>query len=146
MAGFSAAELGAKVGVSARTVRYYTAQRVLPAAVFRGAATRYLREHLIHLAAIRALQRDQRLSLSAIRKQLESLSIEERERLAGILLPELAPPSSPSAAAPSAPAVNDVWYRLAIVPGLEIHCHAATSPEVQALARAIVERVRAGCA
>lgn len=40
--GFTAAELGAKVGVSARTVRYYTAQHVLPAPQFRGsAASRY---------------------------------------------------------------------------------------------------------
>ncbi|HEY4103396.1 MAG TPA: MerR family transcriptional regulator [Polyangiaceae bacterium] len=144
--GLSAAELGAKVGVSARTVRYYTAERVLPPAVFRGAATRYLREHLVHLAAIRVLQREQRLSLHAIRNRLESRPAEELERLAATLLPELASPAVSPAAIPIAPIVNDVWYRLTIVPGLEIHCHGGTSSEVQALARAVVERIRSGFA
>jgi hypothetical protein len=48
--GMIAAELGAKVGVGARTVRFYTAERLLPSPEFRGAATRYGREHLVCLA------------------------------------------------------------------------------------------------
>jgi DNA-binding transcriptional MerR regulator len=142
--GFTAAELGAKVGVSARTVRYYTAQHVLPAPQFRGAATRYLREHLVHLAAIRYLQRERRCSLDTIRRQLEPLPAADLERLAAALLPELAspPPAPASPAMPALPA-PDAWYRITILPGLEIHVHAAASAEVQSLARSIVREARA---
>ncbi len=146
--GFTAAELGAKVGVSARTVRYYTAQRVLPSPQFHGSATRYLREHLVHLAAIRALQRERRYSLSAIRSHLAPLGAAELERLAVTVLPELAAPVAPPAqaapVAPPAPVASDAWHRLTLLPGLEIHLHAAASGELRALARSIVASVQGG--
>ena len=134
--GFSAAELGAKVGVSARTIRYYTAQHVLPAAVFRGSATRYLHEHLVQVAAIRVLQRDHRWPLPAIRGHLDALPLADVERLASAILPELAP-AAIEVAAPAPPAVSDVWHRFTVVPGLEIHCYSGTSTEVKALARSL---------
>jgi DNA-binding transcriptional MerR regulator len=139
--GFTAAELGAKVGVSARTVRYYTAQHLLPAPQFRGSATRYLREHLVHLAAIRTLQRDRRYSLAAIRRHLASLTAADLEQLASPLLLDLAPVAPAAAPAPS---VTDTWHRLTILPGLEIHLHTAASAEVQALARSVVQSIRGG--
>ena len=144
--GFTAAELGAKLGLSTRTVRYYTAQHVLPPPQFRGAATRYLREHLVHLAAIRALQRERRHSLAEIAAALAPLGAVELERLAATVLPELAAPAAPdpppvAAASPAAPA-SDAWHRLTLVPGLEIHLHAAASSEVRALARSIVASVQ----
>jgi DNA-binding transcriptional MerR regulator len=146
--GFTAAELGAKVGVSARTIRYYTAQHVLPSPHFRGSATRYLREHLVHLAAVRALQRERRYSLAAIRSQLTPLGAADLERLAATVLPELgaplaSPPLPEPASLPAAPA-SDAWYRLALLPGLEIHLHAAASSEVRTLARSIVANVQGG--
>jgi DNA-binding transcriptional MerR regulator len=143
--GYTAAELGAKVGVSARTIRFYTAQRLLPAPEFRGAATRYLREHLVHLAAIRFLQRERRASLDAIRRQLEPLGAGELEQLAAGLLPELRPPAPAAASqgaqgAHTAPllVLGDTWQRWTIAPGLEIHLHAGASAEVRVLAERLV--------
>jgi DNA-binding transcriptional MerR regulator len=145
--GFTAAELGAKVGVSARTVRYYTAQHVLPSPQFRGSATRYLREHLLHLAAIRALQRERRCSLAAIRRELAPLDAAALERLAAKVLPELATPaalaqSQPPTPPPSSLPLTDAWHRLTLVPGLELHVHAAASSEVRALARHVMASVQ----
>jgi DNA-binding transcriptional MerR regulator len=142
--GFTAAELGAKVGVSARTVRYYTAQHVLPSPQFRGSATRYLREHLVHLAAIRALQRERRYSLAAIRSHLTPLSAADLERLAATVLPELATPLAPPLPPAPAQPASDAWHRLTLLPGLEIHLHAAASSEVRTLARSIVASVQGG--
>jgi DNA-binding transcriptional MerR regulator len=142
------AELGAKVGVSARTVRFYTAERVLPSPEFRGAATRYSREHLICLAALRWVQREKRMSLPAIRDYLRNAGREEVRRVAGLFLPELAqrPAEEPAQLVPVAlsgpAAVSDTWQRFTIVPGLELHLHSTASAEVQALACAVVERLR----
>ena len=141
--GLTARELGAKVGVTARTVRFYTTERLLPSTTFRGTATRYLRPHLVHLAAVRQLQRVTSLSLAGIRKKLDTTPADEIEKLAAAFLPELAPPAPPSPAAPSLPQLPlDTWYRLTVVPGLEIHCHATASTEVRALARSLADSAR----
>ena len=144
MEGFTAAELGAKVGVSARTVRFYTAQHLLPAPQFRGAATRYLHEHLLHLAAIRYLQRERRVSLAEIRRQMAPLGAAELEQLAAGMLPELRPAPAVPQTAPLAPVLSlgETWQRWLIAPGLEVHLHAAASAEVRVLA----ERVMRGLA
>ncbi len=128
--GFTAAQLGAKVGISARTVRYYAAQRVLPAPQFRGAGTRYVHEHLVRLAAIRYLLRDHRRTLTQIRLLLASKSPAELERMAAQVLPELAataPRAVPGAStAPTAHAAlatwnTSTWQRVTALPGVEVH-------------------------
>jgi DNA-binding transcriptional MerR regulator len=102
--GMTARQLAAKVGVNVRTVRFYTAERVLPAPEFRGAATRYGWMHLLRMAAIRHLQRDKGLSLPSIRRHLESVDAAELERLAVAFLPELGAPAAEAVvAAPTAP-------------------------------------------
>jgi DNA-binding transcriptional MerR regulator len=148
--GMTAAELGAKVGVSARTVRFYTAERVLPSPEFRGAATRYGRQHLVCLAAIRWLQRERGMSLPAIRDYLRTAKQEDLECVAAAVLPELAAAGvsrdgvEGAVAAPSSgvTTVSDTWQRLTILPGLEVHLHSTASAEVQGLARGVVERLR----
>ncbi len=142
--GLTAAELGAKVGLSARTVRYYTAQRVLPSPQFRGAATRYLHEHLVHLAAIVAL-RNRRYSLDAIRRQLEPLDGAALAQLAATVLPELArsTPTVAPATAITPAVVHDAWYRVSVLPGFEVNLHTEASAEVRALAIALVAQARA---
>lgn len=148
--GLTAAQLGAKVGVSARTVKHYLAQGVLPATTFRGAATRYGHQHLLCLAAIRWLQREQRLSLQAIRLKWRTFSAEDVVRMASALLPELAVAASPVAppaqlaASRKDGSVSDTWQRLTILPGLELHLHSAASDDVQRLARELSERLRSG--
>jgi DNA-binding transcriptional MerR regulator len=131
-------------------VRFYMAERVLPSPEFRGAATRYGREHLVCLAAIRGLQRERRMSLPAIRQYLRDTNRDEVERVAASFLPELAPPGGSDGAAAvaaavpnsSVAAVTDTWHRLTISPGLEIHLHSTASAQVQALARGLVEQLR----
>ena len=156
--GLTVAELARKVGVTARVVRYYTAEGLLPRPVLRGSATRYGRGHLLRLAAIRALQL-QGMTLARIRAQLARYDLAAIQKEAAQLLPELAPAEPPTEAhaspeaqpVPDAPSVDvlaarlvfkpsDTWYRLIVLPGLEVHVHAAAGAEVQALARSLVER------
>ena len=153
--GLTAAELGRKVGVTVRAVRYYTAEGLLPPPVLRGPATRYGRGHLLRLAAIRALQQ-RGMTLARIRAQLARYDSAAIQDEAAELLPELARPApevistapksqalpiapKPEAASTTAP-LNDTWYRLAVMPGLELHVHATASADVQALALSLVER------
>jgi DNA-binding transcriptional MerR regulator len=149
------AELSAKAGVSARTIRYYTTERVLPATEFRGRATRYVRGHFICLVAIKALRRTHRWPLHKIRQYIRTTPSDDVERFAATVLPELAAKVAPAAtsavAAPPATslpasslALSDTWQRFTVVPGLEVHLHASASAEVKTLARTLMERVRAG--
>jgi hypothetical protein len=113
-----------------------------------------LREHLLHLAAIRALQRERRYSLAAIRGYLAPLGTAELERLAATVLPELAAPTSPaslaSAASPASftslpspgSSASDLWHRHTLAPGLEIHVHAAANNELRALAHYLAASAR----
>jgi DNA-binding transcriptional MerR regulator len=154
----TARELAAKAGVTLRTLRYYVAERILPPPEFRGVATRYSREHLVALAAIRALQQQTSMPLPVIRQYLKTVAPEEITRLAGTFLPALAPlapPTTPAVVAPptEAPVESpketaqlDTWQRLAVLPGLEVHVHSAVSAELKALARELSERMRAGIA
>ena len=155
--GLTVGELARKVGVTARVVRYYTAEGLLPRPVLRGSATRYGRSHLLRLAAIRVLQQ-QGMTLARIRAQLARYDLAAIQKEAAQLLPELAPaeqptavhaspePVEPSASNPNPlaeralPKRNDTWYRLTILPGLELHVHAAAGAEVQALAHSMVEQ------
>lgn len=70
---FDLNELAQSAGVTARTIRYYVNQGLLPPAATRGPGTRYERAHLDRLQLIRQLQR-QHLPLAEIRKRLEGLT------------------------------------------------------------------------
>lgn len=74
-------ELSDRAGVSARTVRYYIQQGLLPAPDSRGPSARYGPEHLDRLNLIRALQREH-LPLAEIRRRLENLGPDDIRRLA----------------------------------------------------------------
>lgn len=148
--GMTARQLAARCGVSVRAVRFYVAERVLPAPKFRGRATRYGQEHLLRLAALRCLQRDKRLSLPIIRRHLEQVDRAELERLAVAFMPELAPAPLPTAEpaaeasttqAPPVGNVHDSWQRILLLPGLELHLHCAASSDVRSLAREIIDRL-----
>lgn len=140
--GFTAAQLGAQLGVSARTVRYYTAERLLPAPQFRGRATRYLREHLVQLAAIRHLQQGKRLALDTIRQRLARLTGPELEQLAFAAFPQLAPPQPvPVPATPSTEAdlVSVRWQRVTVLPGLEIQLQDGAGDAMRAIANELAK-------
>ena len=136
--GFTAAQLGAQLGVSARTVRYYTAERLLPAPQFRGRATRYLREHLVQLAAIRHLQQGRRLALATIRHRLARLTGPELEQMAFTAFPQLALPQPaliPRGLTPAEPDLVSVrWQHVTVLPGLEIQLRDGAGEAIAAIA------------
>jgi DNA-binding transcriptional MerR regulator len=70
------AELTAQADVSARTVRYYIQQGLLPAPETRGPGAHYGPEHVDRLNLIRHLQREH-LPLAEIRRRIEKLSSRE---------------------------------------------------------------------
>ncbi|MEP6691655.1 MAG: MerR family transcriptional regulator [Gemmatimonadaceae bacterium] len=73
---FDINELAAAAGVTARTVRYYVQQGLLPSAGSRGPGARYDRGHVDRLLLIKRLQA-QHLPLAEIRKRLEGLTASE---------------------------------------------------------------------
>ena len=123
-------ELAERAGVSPRTVRYY---------VQRGPDTAYGEEHLHRLKAIRVLQ-ERHLPLDAIEATLASRSPEEIARIAKGKVPdavELPPVVSRSPALPAGPSSERVT-RHTLAPGLELHLSDQASPEVRALAEALL--------
>jgi DNA-binding transcriptional MerR regulator len=69
---YTLTELAALAGVTPRTVRYYIAQGLLPAAPSAGPGAKYGDAHLARLRLIRRLQRDHQ-PLAAIRHQVGRL-------------------------------------------------------------------------
>lgn len=86
-------ELSSRAGVSARTVRYYIQQGLLPPPETRGPGAHYGPEHLHRIRLIKRLQREH-LPLAEIRRRLEGLSEDEIRRLAE----EVADPPPPGSA------------------------------------------------
>jgi Ca-activated chloride channel family protein len=158
-------ELVRAAGVTPRTARYYLERRVLPAAVLRGIHTTYTDDHLLCLKAIRRLRTVERLHLEAIRHRLSASSPEQIRSLAGA--PPLDRPGVPTVPIPpgvelSAPATQanpdlsaagsrevsscqpgtggQVWERIELLPGLELHVKKESGALVQRLAREIREQ------
>lgn len=123
---YSLDELATLAGVVPRTVRYYIAQGLInrPEGEKRGA--HYLRRHLEQLLLVRRWT-DAGLSLERV-----------RELIAGA--PEDPPPRAP------APGTVEVWSRLTVADGLEVHVEpgrAGLSPQqTRALLRGITELYR----
>lgn len=94
------ADLG---GVSRRTVRYYVQQGLIPAPLGVGRGDHYGREHLDRLLQVKALQEAGR-SLDEIRQLLDG-------------------PAAPArpAVAVAQPLPREVWRRVTVAPGVELH-------------------------
>jgi DNA-binding transcriptional MerR regulator len=91
---YAIGDLAALAGTTARTIRYYVAQGLLPAPVGVGPGAHYTNGHLARLRLIRRLQR-QHQPLSEIRQRLASLG---EDQIAALLAeadrPEPAPADS----------------------------------------------------
>ena len=136
---FKLDELAEQAGVSPRTVRYYVQRGLLPAPEFRGPDTAYGAEHLLRLRAIRALQ-EQHLPLDAIEAMLASRSLEDLARIARGKVPagvDLPPPVSRLPTPAGTPPTERIT-RHTLAPGLELHVSDRASPEVRALAEALL--------
>ncbi|MCC7429052.1 MAG: MerR family transcriptional regulator [Alphaproteobacteria bacterium] len=127
---FSIEELASLAGVTRRSVRFYIQSGLLdpPEGTARGAY--YTSRHLQRLLDIQAWQ-DEGLTLDGIRRRLAATATDA---------------AAPEAARPRAPV--QVWTRIALRPGVEVHLDpeaAGLSPEqVRELAaglRALLDRI-----
>jgi len=89
VAEYQLEELAELAGVTARTIRYYIQQGLVPSPG-SGAGVRYTDTHLLRLRAIKQLQRSH-LPLNVIRQQLEALD--------EVALQDLVSPKSPEGSA-----------------------------------------------
>jgi DNA-binding transcriptional MerR regulator len=153
--GWSLVALAQLANVHPRTIRHYLQVGVLPRPPFRGTATRYGRDHLLTVLAIRHLQSLEHLELGAIRRRLGALRPEELEALATEHLPPGAAATALGIQAPPVPsAPSDEprlpfyapgtarWTHIELALGLELHVRHDASPAVMAM----VDRVRELCA
>ena len=114
-------QIAQAAGLTARTIRYWTARGLLEAPPFRAAATRYGREHLTRLRAIRQL-REQNVLLDDIRARLDA--------------PQ--PPAAQTPVRPPPPTYPlERWERIVLVPGVELHVNAAGGPMLRRMAEEI---------
>jgi DNA-binding transcriptional MerR regulator len=105
---FAIGDLADLGGVSRRTVRYYVQEGLLPAPFGVGRGNHYGREHLDQLLRVKALQESGR-TLEEIRRSVGTISqaIQEvRDR-------------APDVEAATVP--RDIWRRLTLAPGVELH-------------------------
>ncbi len=101
---YTIADLEEQTGISARTIRYYITEELLPAARGRGVGATYSKAHLLRLKAISRFKEDH-LPLEEIRKRLEGMSDDE---LAAMLQVETAP-------------AEDRWRRILLHDDVELH-------------------------
>ena len=101
---YTMADLEKQTGLSARTIRFYIAQGLLPSASGRGVGATYGPSHLLRLKAIGLLKQDN-TPLEQIRQRLEGMRDSE---LAAMLEVETSPP-------------EDRWRRVMLHPDLELH-------------------------
>lgn len=101
---YSIADLERETEISARTIRYYVSEGMLPPAYGRGPSATYDLGHLLRLQMIGRLKKDG-LSLGDVRARLEQMTDEE---IAGLLKIQTRPP-------------EDRWRRVVLHPNLELH-------------------------
>lgn len=128
----SIGELADAAGLSRRAVRFYVQQRLLPAPEGRGRGKHYDPSHLQRLKQIADLQTSGH-SLDAIRRILGGETVSE-------------PPAVPRRV-PRAALAAELWTRLKLMEGVELHFNAARhQPQVEKLLalRDVVREVFAG--
>ena len=102
---YTIADLEGATGVSARTIRYYITEGLLPSAHGRGPTATYDLGHLLRLRMALALRDDERLGIAPIRERLSTLSDDD---IAALLDIQTRPPA-------------DRWRRISLHPSLELH-------------------------
>jgi len=100
---YAVGELADLGGVSRRTVRYYVHEGLIPPPLGVGRGDHYGREHLDRLLQVKALQEAGR-SLDEIRQLLDGGG-----------------PAARPVVAEARPLPREVWRRLTVAPGVELH-------------------------
>jgi DNA-binding transcriptional MerR regulator len=101
---YAVGELADLGGVSRRTVRYYVQEGLIPAPLGVGRGDHYGREHLDRLLQVKALQEAGR-TLDEIRQLLDVGAVSTMR----------------AAAAVARPLPREVWRRVTVAPGVELH-------------------------
>ena len=101
---YAVGELADLGGVSRRTVRYYVQEGLIPAPLGVGRGDHYGREHLDRLLQVKALQEAGR-TLDEIRQLLDAGAVS----------------TTRAAAAVTRPLPREVWRRVTVAPGVELH-------------------------
>ena len=115
----SIADLAGVAGLSRRAVRFYVQQGLLPPPHGRGRGSHYDDAHLDRLKRILELQQAGH-SLEAIRRILDGHAV--------------APPAAPSRRPAQANLSAELWTRLKLMEGVELHFDTARhNPEVEKL-------------
>ena len=118
-------DLADAAGLSRRAIRYYVQQELLPAPLGRGRGRHYDDSHLQALKRIAELQQAGH-SLDAIRKILRGSS--------GAATEQVESPPENGKAKPRAAFSAELWTRLRLMEGVELHFDAARfAPEVEGL-------------
>lgn len=123
---YTIADLEARTGLTARTIRYYVQQGLIPPAHGRGPTATYDESHMLRLQAVEALK-EQRLSLSEIRERLLTLS---DSGIAGLMRVEVGP--NPE---------EELWRRVVLHEDLELMVRVARSGRGSAAIEEFVERI-----
>lgn len=121
---YTMADLERETGLSARNIRYYITEKMLPAAKGRGVGATYSDEHLLRLQAINALK-EKGTSLKQIKQKLDALS---KADISAMLQVETAPP-------------EDRWRRVMLHPDLELHVRERGGKERDYALEKVVETI-----
>lgn len=133
---FTMQSLEQQTGVSARTLRHWIRQKVMPKPIGRGRGARYDDRHVVRARAVQHLRTSGRLSLAAIRSRISPLS--DEQVLA--LIPPLPRPTTPDGVpvpppAPTYPA--QTWEVVVLMDGLLL----MVNPSQGAVLRRIADEI-----
>jgi DNA-binding transcriptional MerR regulator len=140
MATYSMAELEDLTGFAARTIRNHAANGLIPKTDYGGSQTRYGREHLLRLLAIRKLKEE--FYLHEVKARLAKMSLQDLE--AFVAQPQPATGSRPAAPrADDGPASGERWTLILLLPGLALQVRDDAAEVVQRIASEIERTYRA---
>ncbi|MBA1336295.1 MAG: hypothetical protein HPY66_2730 [Firmicutes bacterium] len=116
-------ELSKKAGVTKRTVHYYVNRGLIPPSEGSGQNSYYTDNHLVRILLIKKLQ-ERFLPLEKIRGIIVGLDyngvIEMLEHTEDASFED--PANSNAKAHPQGPSLGDVYKKIKLIPGLELHC------------------------
>jgi len=145
---YSMNELMELTKLTARTVRNYTALGLIPKPRFAGAVTRYPRETLGKLVAIRTWQRNQKLKMPALQRTLRE-DDQDWDAWADDVDPvpvEAVPIAQPTPVVTAGAGLEfgEKWVQVPLIPGLMLMMRDGATEMTASVAREIQKRYRAG--
>lgn len=145
--GWTLRELAALTQVAPRTIGDYVRRGLLTGPEFHGRATRYQREHILRLLAIKAAKAEGAAGLTAVKLRLETMGTAQLETwlLGRGLQPAVAKALNVGAAVATpanagglpAQVEPEMWQRIVLLPGLELSKRSGAGPLATDVANAL---------